>query len=190
MSGEASDRTGAAPDAQPRECPPCSSRAWPLFPCTWKDKRGLEVTFREYEPSWYDPLFRMYEEFEPKGEAQGLPPATPSAVAAWLAGLLSSNMNLIAVVGGEIAGHVCLTEISQRDRCELLIFVQPCHQNFGIGTQLTRGAQLLARALGYRRIWLMVETTNPRAIHVYEKTGFRFLQAQADLEKEMEVHLF
>ena len=47
-------------------------------------------------------------------------------------------------------------------------------QNKGYGTEaLKRSVEYGFHDLGLRRIWLAVYADNPRAIHVYEKCGFR-----------------
>jgi len=55
------------------------------------------------------------------------------------------------------------------------------YQDKGIGTALTKHMIQIARKKGLRKITLKVLTQNKKAIHVYEKCGFKI---EAKLQKE------
>jgi RimJ/RimL family protein N-acetyltransferase len=126
----------------------------------------------------------MYGTFEPKECAQGLPPRALERRSAWLEALRGQTLNLVAVAEGRAVGHAVLLDMEPGRSCEYLVFVHQAHQNRGIGTALTRIGRALAEDLGYGRIWLTVEMINPRAIHVYEKVGFRLI-GPPETEREM-----
>jgi RimJ/RimL family protein N-acetyltransferase len=156
---------------------------WPL---RYLDKAGRPfiVVLGSDDPQRWGALERMYCSFEPKECAQGLPPRTDQRRRSWLEGLLGQTLNVVAAVGGEAVGHAVLLDMEPGRTCEYLVFVHQDHQDRGIGTVLTRVVGRLAGDLGYGRVWLTVERTNPRAIHVYENAGFQMV-GPADLEREM-----
>lgn len=162
----------------------------PAWPLRFVDKFGcpFTVALGTDDPCRWATLEHMYRTFEPKECAQGLPPRTEERQRSWLGGLLGQTLNLVAAVDGEAVGHAVLLDMEPGRSCEYLVFVHQDHQNRGIGTALTRVGGRLADDLGYGRVWLTVERTNPRAIHVYEKVGFQLVGA-ADLEREMVLDL-
>jgi len=68
-----------------------------------------------------------------------------------------------------------------KHKAEFGITVHDRFQNKGLGTALTKYMLEIARKKGLRKVTLKVITENSRAIHVYEKCGFKF---DAKLEKE------
>jgi len=68
-----------------------------------------------------------------------------------------------------------------RHKAEFGITVHDSFQNKGLGTTLTKYMLEIARRKGLRKVLLKVITENSRAIHVYEKCGFK---VEARLEKE------
>jgi len=63
--------------------------------------------------------------------------------------------------------------VSRRHRAEFDIVVHDDYQGRGLGTILTQHMIELARKRGLRKVYLKTSTQNLRAIHVYEKMGFR-----------------
>lgn len=68
-----------------------------------------------------------------------------------------------------------------KHKAEFGITVHDDFQNKGIGIALTRHILEIAKRKGLRKVSLKVVTENSRAIHVYEKCGFK---VEAKLEKE------
>jgi RimJ/RimL family protein N-acetyltransferase len=68
-----------------------------------------------------------------------------------------------------------------RHKAELGVTVHDDFQNFGLGTVLVNFMLDIARMKGLKKVYLLVNTDNARAIHVYEKCGFRI---EATLRKE------
>ncbi len=158
--------------------------------CRLEDKRGCPfsvVLFRGGSPATLS-VRRMYECFEPKECAQGLPPRDRDRRETWLESLLRQRLNLLALRGDQVLGHAVLLDMKPGSTGEYLVFVHQEHQDRGIGSALTGAARDLAQGLGYCQLWLTVGMLNARAIHVYEKAGFRRV-GPPDSEWEMAAQL-
>jgi len=86
-------------------------------------------------------------------------------------------------VDGARGGLVELVEIDYIHRnAEFQIIVAPDHQGRGLAAEATRRALDYAfSVLNMHKIYLIVSTENPAAIHVYRKLGFR---TEGELEEE------
>jgi ribosomal protein S18 acetylase RimI-like enzyme len=155
-----------------------------------RDKEGKPFAIRSYRGTEqeYFALKAMYDSFEPKECAQGLPTCLEEHRDAWLRSLLGERLNLLAFVENGCVGHAALLEMEPHKSCEYFIFVHQTHQNRGIGTAITDTVRRVAKDLGYQLLWLTVEMTNRRAIHVYEKVGFCRIGPH-ELECEMVLYL-
>lgn len=80
----------------------------------------------------------------------------------------------ILETAGRRVGLVELVHIDHIHRnCEFQIIISPSEQGRGYASAATRGALDFAfRALNLHKVWLLVDTENAAAIHVYEKSGF------------------
>lgn len=153
------------------------------------DKHGRTFVLRGYEAADREQVTAMYERFEPKRVAQGLPPAGPLQRGRWLDSVLGSGHHLLVEVEGEVVGHGMLLPMDG-ESAELANFLHQSVRDRGIGTLLNQALVELGRSLGLRRIWLSVEPSNRRAVRSYEKVGFRrrFTSGWAP-ELEMEIEL-
>jgi ribosomal protein S18 acetylase RimI-like enzyme len=140
-----------------------------------KDKYGISFVVRLYQNDEedYSALTEMYRGFEPKEWGQGLPSRLEQKREEWLRYMVDEGINLLAAIEGKIVGHAALFEMERGISCEYLIFVHQDYQNRGIGQALTQAMKDIAREMGYSQIWLTVEAKRLKAIHVYEKAGFR-----------------
>jgi ribosomal protein S18 acetylase RimI-like enzyme len=138
------------------------------------DREGHPFLVRRYEPDDRRALERMYDDFEPKRVAQGLPPEN-GALARWLDDVLSRGQHMLVEVEGEVRGHLMLMPLQNGDddKLELANFLHQSIRNRGIGTELNRIALLLARDAGAKSVWLSVEPSNRAAVRSYHKAGFR-----------------
>jgi RimJ/RimL family protein N-acetyltransferase len=136
------------------------------------DKLGQPFVLRMLLPDDYRGLIAMYEAFEPKRAAQGLPPGSREQIVRWLAGTLAAGIHVVVEVEGEILGHGMLLPY-QPGAAELANFLHQSIRDRGIGTALNRQLLDAGREQGLRRAWLSVEPSNRRAIRAYEKVGFR-----------------
>ncbi|MEJ2217201.1 MAG: GNAT family N-acetyltransferase [Gemmatimonadota bacterium] len=145
------------------------------LPVTLLDKRGHPFTIRRHAPDDLAGLEGMYDAFEPKRIAQGLPPQDALARRAWLDAILDQGIHTIVLVDGSLLGHGML--LPYNGTVELANFLHQSIRNRGIGTALNRALVDLARAAGYDRLWLSVEPSNRAAIRSYQKVGFKRLPA-------------
>jgi RimJ/RimL family protein N-acetyltransferase len=156
-------------------------------PCT--DKLGEPFLLRPYGPDDRAALEAMYDDFEPKRVAQGLPPGDPDRRARWIESVLEDGVHVVVEIDGEVVGHGMLLPFGDRE-AELANFLHQATRDRGIGTTLNAALLDLAREQGLRRVWLSVEPFNRRAIRSYEKVGFaRKPMSPWSPEVEMEVYL-
>lgn len=161
-----------------------------LPPLAVIDKHGATVVVRMLTTADRRALEAMYDAFEPKRAAQGLPPRSPVEVRHWLDRALARGIHLCAELDGVIIAHVMLIPMED-GRVELANFLHQSMRNRGIGTALNRVALDVAAGAGWRNVWLSVEPSNRAALRSYEKAGFRRLpgslwspeiEMQADLD--------
>lgn len=151
-------------------------------------KTGEEIVIRLADKNDYELIVKMYDRFEPKESAQGLPPADPDRRRTWVCKILVDSLNVISTFGSEVIGHACLINIQAKVRAELEIAVHQDWQSRGIGSEMVSILIEAARGCGYQKIWLTVDATNRQAVHVYQKFGFEFV-GPFDIEREMELQL-
>jgi GNAT superfamily N-acetyltransferase len=125
----------------------------------------------------YRSLTEMYQGFEPKEKSQGLPARLEQQREGWLRYMVDEGINLLAIMQGKVVGHAALFEMERGARCEYLIFVHQDYQDRGVGTALTEIIKELAQEMGFDQIWLTVKASNVKAIHIYEKAGFRIMDS-------------
>ncbi|MBM7368511.1 GNAT family N-acetyltransferase [Gordonia hydrophobica] len=80
----------------------------------------------------------------------------------------------IVETAGRRVGLVELMYIDPIHRnCEFQIIISPSEQGRGYASAATRRAVDFAfRTLNLHKVWLLVDTANVAAVHVYEKAGF------------------
>lgn len=159
------------------------------LPATRADKEGRAFALRPYQPRDRQDLERMYDQFEPKRAAQGLPAVDAEARRRWLDSILASGEHVLVEVEGRLGGHGMLLPF-RPGWAELANFLHQSIRDRGIGTALNRALLDLARERGLSHVWLSVEPSNHRAVRSYEKVGFRrrFTSGWAP-ELELEVAL-
>ena len=156
------------------------------FTHIFQDKQGHDVFIRVADIDDYGKLLKMYDSFEPKRCAQGMPPADPEVRKKLVRSIINDSLNVVAINSDEIIGHSCLIDIEPGVRGELEIAVHQDWRNLGVGTVLMKLLIEVAGSYGYKRIWLTVDNLNRRAIHVYQKYGFVFA-GPIESEREMEL---
>lgn len=157
------------------------------LPLTLTDRLGGEYVARHFEPGDRPELEKMYQDFEPKRRAQGLPPAGTDQVARWLDRILAGGIHLIVEVDGELRGHIMLIPLSD-GVMELANFLHQSVRGRGIGTALNLIIVEEARAHGVRRVWLSVEPSNRAALRSYRSAGFQLLPG-SEWAQEVEMEL-
>lgn len=126
----------------------------------------------------------MYDEFEPKGRAMGLPPVQEETRHEWMMGIVEGWLNIVAVLENRIVGHAALDKPVGRNTREFMIFVHQDYQNKGIGQALTFFMLDEARVMRVKKVWIVVENLNRIAITVFKKAGFSFA-SERDVERLM-----
>ena len=154
---------------------------------TFESRAGLAIEVVELCNNRFDALVEMYNDFEPKRAAQGLPPVGRERIVAWLRHLQKSGHNLLALWNGQVIGHSMLCAVDPQ-RAEFAIFLHQNFRNQGIGTELTEVTLKVARLKNLRIIWLSVEVSNGCAIRVYRKKGFQ-VSGMFGPEQEMTLDL-
>ena len=115
-------------------------------------------------------LDEMYATFAPIGGALGLPPRAAQQRQAWLRSLRNA-LNLVAEVESKLAGHLALLAVDE-SAAELMCFVHQDFRRQGIATALCCVALDQAKAAGYQRISVFINTHNRAARHGLLKFGF------------------
>ena len=164
----------------------CRSRQ-PGVLAIFDSRAGLKIEVVEFTENRLDELVEMYDEFEPKRAAQGLPPVGRERIVGWLRHLQKSAYNLLALWDDRVIGHAMLCPM-ERQRAEFAIFLHQDFRNQGIGTRLTEVTLEYARLKGLRNVWLSVEVNNRCAIRVYRKHGFQ-VSGMFGPEQEMSLNL-
>jgi RimJ/RimL family protein N-acetyltransferase len=159
------------------------------LPALVGNKQGDTYAVRLAHAADLEALISFYEAFEPKRGAQGLPPVGRYRIERWLSGILPQGTHLLVESGVRLVGHALLMPMDP-GRGEYAIFLHQDERGAGLGTAVNRLAVEVARALGFRRLWLSVEPGNRAALISYERVGFRFLPgALFSVEAEMEMEL-
>ena len=164
----------------------------PDYPSEWAKrlvlKSGIEVFLRPELPSDTEMLWEMFSNLSEESLQYLVHPFTRERIEEWTNNIdYDKNLPILALTqrGGErVIGSASLSFHSLeavRHKAELGITVQDDYQSRGLGTYMIKHLLEIARKKGLKKIYLRVDTKNFRAIHVYEKCGFKI---EAKLEKE------
>jgi Acetyltransferases len=165
--------------------PPNPVGGFPSPPRSIVDEESRNIRLRRLRAD--DSLVEMYAGFLPEDRAQGIPPASESAIRSWLKTIRTSEcLNLVAVDATPV-GHATLVP-DEDGGFELAIFVCRDHQHAGIGTALLRTTLGAAGQAGIDRIWLTVERWNDPALALYERVGFEPVETE-QFERTMSLRL-
>ncbi len=140
--------------------------------CIDKNRDPFEV--RVFGLKDFSLLEGMYDVFTPKGRFQGLPPVDKEGCDTWIKKLIRGGENYLAWREGSVIGHVAVLPDDANVGAECLIFVDQFNRGLGIGTALIRTAIRQAEEIRIKRLWLMIDAHNIRAMRLYHKCGFNF----------------
>ena len=152
-----------------------------------RTRKGRILAVREYTGDDFQALVEMYRDFEPKREAQGLPPPDLPRIERWLHELESKSRSVLALSRGRIVGHAILCLISG-SAVESTIFVHQDFRGEGLGTLLAERTLGMAGKLGFRHACLATEFSNLAAVRLYRKLGIQVTNSLGD-ECEMQLCL-
>ena len=156
---------------------------------TYLDKFGVAFEILLAKEKDIPKLMVMYDDFEPKGAAQGLPPRKSSNLRKeWLDGLFKGAINIVAKKDEKLVGHAAIYPDYSRMDCEFIIFVHQDHRNQYIGTELTLYSINHAKKIGIKLIILSVAVFNYPAIKLYSKCGFEIIDSDGN-ERTMKMAL-
>lgn len=154
------------------------------YPREWQTavtlKSGKKVDLRPEHPSDTEMLWEMFSTLSEKSTSNLAPPFTRERIEKWTSNIdYDKVLTIVAAIdeNGErrIVGSASLSlgtrEVSKHT-AELGMAVHDDYQNMGIGTTMLKHLLDLARMKKLRKIWLLTDTDNERAIHIYRKAGF------------------
>ena len=163
------------------------------YPKEWEKeiivKDGQIVFLRPELPTDTEMLWKMFSNLSTASLDNLVLPFTRERIESWTSNIdYDKNLSILALVQEDeterIVGSASLSFHSTeafRHKAELGITIHDDYQNIGLGTAMVNHLLDIARKKGLKKVYLLVNTNNARAIHVYEKCGFRI---EAKLEKE------
>lgn len=163
------------------------------FPEKWEKeillKNGKKVVLRPELPTDTEMLWEMFSTLSKASLDNLVEPFTRERIEGWTNNIdYGKNLPVLAIVEDEkkarIIGSASLSFYSteaNRHKAELGITIHDNYQNLGLGTVMINHLLDIARKKGLKKVFLLVNATNSRAIHVYEKCGF---EIEAKLAEE------
>jgi putative acetyltransferase len=164
------------------------------YPTEWETvftaKNGKTITFRPELSSDTEMLWKMFSTLSEKTVSNLVPPFTRERIEGWTSKIdYDEALAVVAVVEENnlqlIVGSASLKFNSQevfKHKAELGISLHDNYQNLGIGTALLNHMLTIAKMKKLRKVWLIVNTENDRAVHLYKNAGF---EIEGTLHKEM-----
>lgn len=140
-----------------------------------KLKDGRTVLVRELRLEDRDKLVEMYASLSGEALRWGMPPYTKEVVERWLSNL-QNLITLVAFYDNRIVGDAHIHKFPHQRRkgtSDLVIYLHQDFHNVGLGTAMLTRLVELARKEGLHRIGLSVIADNEKAVHVYQKVGFK-----------------
>lgn len=139
-----------------------------------KDKIGVAIIIRAYQAEDYQRLIDMYDKFEPKGIAMGLPHSDKKLRNDWINCIVKSFFNMVAIYQNKIIGHSAIDIFRNKSSPEYMIFLDQDFRNRGIGTIQTMIIKKICKEFGCKQIWVAVTCHSMLGIKVFKKLGFKF----------------
>jgi len=155
------------------------------YPVEWETaftaKNGKLFRFRPKKSSDTEMLWAMFSTLSETSISNLIPPYTRERIESWTSNIDFNDVLTIVAVAEEtgvqkIVGTASLKfnplEVFKH-KAELAITVHDDYQNLGVGTGLLSHLLKIARKKKLRKVVLATNTENARAIHVYQKAGFK-----------------
>ena len=138
-------------------------------------KDGSSVPISRYKLEDFEKLVGMFASLSKESLKWAVPPYDRERIARWTTDL-ENNIILLAESRNRIVGYCHIHIIKQpryRGTSDFITYIHQDYQDKGLGTATASIAVRLAKERGLHRIGLRVVADNKRAIHVYEKVGFK-----------------
>ena len=154
------------------------------YPSQWETvfslKNGKEVGFRPEQAGDTEMLWKMFSTLSEKSVSNLAPPFTRERTERWTSNIdYDKVLTIVAAIEEKneqrIVGSASLSFDAReifKHKAELGITVHDEYQNMGIGTAMLKHLLDIARMKKLRKILLLVDTDNDRAVHIYKKVGF------------------
>lgn len=154
------------------------------YPTEWETAftlaNGIKVELRPKQASDAEMLWNMFSTLSEKSLSNLVPPFTRERIESWTGDIdYDRVLTIVAVVREKdeqrIVGSASLSFFTQeifKHKAELSVTVHDDYQNMGIGTAMLKHLLAIARTKKLRKVYLLVNTDNDRAIHVYMSLGF------------------
>ena len=149
------------------------------FVQTIKSKKGHLIAIMPYEEVYFRSLIRMYDDYQPLGSVQGLPPMDEHKRHQWVQDIIGNGINFLALYEDVVVGHTSLFSMPA-NWAEYFIFIHQDFQRQGIGTAISLYVIDWAKRKNLSTIWLTVERKNYIAISLYRKVGFKRIGSTGD----------
>ena len=163
------------------------------FPKEWEKRltlrNGVEVFLRPELSGDTEMLWEMFSTLSKESADNLIAPFTRERIEGWTSNIdYGRNLPILALIQDgkkeRIIGSASLSFYPQdiyRHKANLGLTVHDEFQNLGLGTAMLHHLLEIARKKKLKKVHLRVNSNNPRAIHVYEKCGFKI---EARFEKE------
>jgi len=163
------------------------------YPKDWEKmiilKNGVRVLLRPEVSTDTEMLWQMFSTLSEASLDYLVMPFTRERIEGWTGNIdYTKSLPILSLVKEDgrqrVVGSATLSFFSAealRHKAELGVTVHDDFQNLGLGTALVDFMLNTARMKRLKKVFLLVNTDNARAIHVYEKCGFRI---EAKLAKE------
>jgi putative acetyltransferase len=163
------------------------------YPKEWEKKiilrSGQQVLLRPEISTDTEMLWGMFSSLSEATLNDLVAPFTRERVESWTGNIdYETNLPILALISEgrkqRVIGSATLSFYSAeslKHKAELGIAVHDDYQNLGLGTVMLNHLLDIARRKLLKKVYLLVNTDNERAIRVYEKCGF---QIEAKLKME------
>jgi putative acetyltransferase len=163
------------------------------YPSAWETTftlaDGKKVDFRPKQSTDTEMLWNMFSTLSEKSLSNLVPPFTRERIEGWTSNIdYDKVLTIVAVIREKdeqrIVSSASLSFNKQeifKHKAELGITVHDDYQNMGIGTAMLKHLLSIARMKKIRKVWLLINTDNDRAVHLYKKAGF---EIEGKLSKE------
>ena len=143
---------------------------------TYKLKDGRTVLIREFQMKDKESLIEMYEALSDEAVRWGMLPYTRERIEkGWLSNL-HDLIIIVAIYNSKIVGHAQIFKHPHPRRKgigDLIVYIHQDFRNVALGTAMLTKLIELAKKEGLHRIGLRVIADNKRAVHLYQKFGFK-----------------